>query len=457
MNYSHQMQPMERSRRAGTGANQSRMEASEDYVCQLADELALRILWYLDGKEILQVAQTCQRWRQLAEDEGLWQGKCKADRIAEPPDMTKSRDPGFTAGPWKRAYMNQHRINTNWHQGRFKSINLRLRHDDEVIVRMEFDGRRILTSDRWNTIKVWSSVTGECLITLVGHTDIIFTTQMRADVIISGSLDQTLKVWNAESGVCIHTLFGHTAAVECVHLCGQRAVSGSQDKTIRVWDIETGQCLHVLRGHQDFIKCVRYHGQRVVSFAYDSTVRIWDPERGICLLTLQGPADKTSTLEFDGGRVVTVSDRTTIRVWDMETGRCIQTLSGYPFAISAVALAGNILVCGNSDCTAKVWDINAGRCLCTLRGPDQIPSRMESLQLRRNCVIASSYDGTMMLWDWKSGAFLLNLALSQTKGPCFTQFHVSDTKLVCAVSKRSRFTSEPTKVLVLDFDTDGKQ
>ncbi|XP_041445599.1 F-box/WD repeat-containing protein 7-like [Xenopus laevis] len=95
-------------------ASQSRVEASEDYVCQLADELALRILWYLDGKEILQVAQTCRRWRQLAEDEGLWQGKCKAEGIEEPLCITRRKAKASRSGPWKSSYIYQLSGDTNW-------------------------------------------------------------------------------------------------------------------------------------------------------------------------------------------------------------------------------------------------------------------------------------------------------------------------------------------------------
>lgn len=65
----------------------------------------------------------------------------------------------------------------------------------------------------------------QCLRTLVGHTGGVWSSQMRDNIIISGSTDRTLKVWNAETGECIHTLYGHTSTVRCMHLHEKRWVS----------------------------------------------------------------------------------------------------------------------------------------------------------------------------------------------------------------------------------------
>lgn len=56
----------------------------------------------------------------------------------------------------------------------------------------------------------------------MGHTGGVWSSQMRDNIIISGSTDRTLKVWNAETGECIHTLYGHTSTVRCMHLHEKR-------------------------------------------------------------------------------------------------------------------------------------------------------------------------------------------------------------------------------------------
>lgn len=81
----------------------------------------------------------------------------------------------------------------------------------------------------WVSLKVAPSVKNlppllslQCLRTLVGHTGGVWSSQMRDNIIISGSTDRTLKVWNAETGECIHTLYGHTSTVRCMHLHEKR-------------------------------------------------------------------------------------------------------------------------------------------------------------------------------------------------------------------------------------------
>ena len=70
---------------------------------------------------------------------------------------------------------------------------------------------------------------------------------------VSGSGDKTLRGWDLRSDQCLATLEGHTDGVYSVALFpdGTRAVSGSVDETLRVWDLLSGQCLAPLQGHWD--------------------------------------------------------------------------------------------------------------------------------------------------------------------------------------------------------------
>ncbi|TKS68394.1 F-box/WD repeat-containing protein 7 [Collichthys lucidus] len=410
-----------------------------DFISLLPKELALYVLSFLEPKDLLQAAQTCRYWRILAEDNLLWREKCKEEGIDEPLPLKKRKivKPGFTHSPWKSAYIRQHRIDTNWRRGDLKSPKVLKGHDDHVITCLQFCGNRIVSGSDDNTLK--------CLRTLVGHTGGVWSSQMRDNIIISGSTDRTLKVWNAETGECIHTLYGHTSTVRCMHLHEKRVVSGSRDATLRVWDIETGQCLHVLMGHVAAVRCVQYDGRRVVSGAYDFMVKVWDPETETCLHTLQGHTNRVYSLqctlvgaiarEFDGIHVVSGSLDTSIRVWDVETGNCIHTLTGHQSLTSGMELKDNILVSGNADSTVKIWDIKTGQCLQTLQAQD---------------------DGTVKLWDLKTGEFIRNLVTLESggSGGVVWRIRASNTKLVCAVGSRNG--TEETKLLVLDFDVDMK-
>lgn len=198
-----------------------------DFISLLPKELALKVLSFLEPKDLLKAAQTCHSWRVLAEDNLLWKEKCKEAGIDEIPRRRyPPRSPRTNMSPWKTAFMRQHAIETNWRSKPIRPPKMLKGHDDHVITCLQFSDNKIVSGSDDNTLKVWSAVSGKCLRTLVGHTGGVWSSQMSGNTIISGSTDRTLKVWDADTGVCRHTLYGHTSTVRCMHLHGNKVVSG---------------------------------------------------------------------------------------------------------------------------------------------------------------------------------------------------------------------------------------
>merc|ERR1712167_563739 len=105
--------------------------------------------------------------------------------------------------------------------------------------------------------------------------------------IVSGSVDNTIRVWNVDTGECILTLKGHTHYVRSVvfNHDGTKIVSGSYDKTIRVWNVDTGECILILKGHTDYVNSVVFNhdGTKIVSGSWDKTIRVWNVDTGECI------------------------------------------------------------------------------------------------------------------------------------------------------------------------------
>lgn len=87
-------------------------------------------------------------------------------------------------------------------------------------------------------------------------------------------------------------------------------------------------------------------------------------------------------------------------------------------------------------------------------GPFKHQSAVTCLQFNDKFVITSSDDGTVKLWDVRTGEFIRNLVLldSGGSGGVVWRIRANETKLVCAVGSRNG--TEETKLLVLDFDID---
>ena len=92
-----------------------------------------------------------------------------------------------------------------------------------------------------------------------------------------------------------------------------------------------------------------------------------------------------------------------------------------------------------------------------LVGPNKHQSAVTCLQFNKKFVITSSDDGTVKIWDLRTGDFLRNLVTLESGGSGGVVWRIrsSNTKLVCAVGSRNG--TEDTKLLVLDFDAEEKR
>jgi WD40 repeat protein len=99
--------------------------------------------------------------------------------------------------------------------------------------------------------------------------------------VASASDDHTVRIWNLASGDCVQTLVGHTEPVNAiaVHPDGVRIASSSDDRTVKFWDIPKGECLGTLPGHPDPVSAIalRSDGRYLVS-ASGRTLMVWDTE-----------------------------------------------------------------------------------------------------------------------------------------------------------------------------------
>jgi len=82
----------------------------------------------------------------------------------------------------------------------------------------------------------------------------------------SASYDHTAKVWDAASGREVLTLDGHSKVVYDVAFSpdGKRLATASGDKTVKVWDVASGY--ELLGGHE--LLTLAGHGDEVYGVAF---------------------------------------------------------------------------------------------------------------------------------------------------------------------------------------------
>jgi len=167
-------------------------------------------------------------------------------------------------------------------------------------------GDKFITGSYDRTCKVWNTITGDELLTLEGHRNVVYAIAFNnpyGDKIITGSFDKTCKLWNAETGQLYHTYRGHATEIVCLSFNphGTMIATGSMDNTSRLWDVETGDCLHTLLGHTAEIVSLDFdtHGQRIITGSFDNTIKVWDVRNGRCIHTLTGHQGEISSCQFN--------------------------------------------------------------------------------------------------------------------------------------------------------------
>lgn len=197
------------------------------------------------------------------------------------------------------------------------------------------------------------------------------------DKFITGSYDRTCKVWDTNSGEELLTLEGHKNVVYAIAFnnpYGDKIITGSFDKTCKLWSAETGQLYHTYRGHATEIVCLAFNpqGSTVATGSMDNTAKLWDVNSGQEVHTLQGHTAEIVSLNFntDGHQVITGSFDHTIKVWDVRKGQCVHTLTGHHGEISSTQFnfSSELCISGSIDRTCKIWNVKTGQCLQTLRG-----------------------------------------------------------------------------------------
>ena len=118
------------------------------------------------------------------------------------------------------------------------------------------DGRRLVTGDDNQTVRVWDLTTGKRVLgPLTGHRDVITGVAFSPNgrYIVSTSRDHDARVWDAKSGRLVSTL-SHIAIVSgAAFSADSRWLVTAGPRAASVWDLRTGRKLFGLNARDRLI------------------------------------------------------------------------------------------------------------------------------------------------------------------------------------------------------------
>ncbi|KAI5966660.1 sconB [Candida theae] len=329
-----------------------------DFISTLPQEIALRILCYLDCNSLCNAAQVSRKWKTLADDDRVWHHMCEQHIDRKCPNcgwglplmhMKRARD--MTEEEIKPIKRNEDAVRETADvvtqqqqqpQPQPQPQQQPQRSSDEPdCKKLKLDSKPATTppvlkkrpwksvySERFKLEKNWRKGAYK-LKSFIGHQDGITCLQFNRKYLMTGSYDSTIKIWKIETGECVKTLSGHTKGVRSLVFDNQKLITGGLDSTIKVWNYHTGQCIATYRGHDDAVVSVDFSNKSIVSGSADSTVRVWHVDSRTCY-TLRGHTDWVNCVKIHPGSntIFSASDDTTIRMWDMNTNQCLKIFGG---------------------------------------------------------------------------------------------------------------------------------
>lgn len=270
------------------------------------------------------------------------------------------------------------------------------------------------------TIKLWDTLTGRELRTLIGHNDKVHSVKFSSDGkrLISASWDKTIKLWNVENGQLIRTFIGHTEMVFSVVFSkdGKLILSGDRNKTINLWDVESGKLLNSLKTKLFLESFALSPDGKLLAFCEDyQTIKLWSIDSWSLVKTLNSSGITEITFSPDGKTLASGSFNKQVDLWNVQSGKLIKSFGGFNDDISQVVFSsdGQFLASAANDKTVILHNVKTGQKIQSFVVNSERFNSINSIAFSSdNLTLATSelYNNSVKLWNIQTGQQTASLA-----------------------------------------------
>ncbi len=314
------------------------------------------------------------------------------------------------------------------------------------------DGKRVLTSSRDQTARVWDAETGGELLANRAHTDDVTVTAFSPDgtTAATGQGRGTAILWDKESGEELGRLLSDKMELGAVVFspCGKQLLGADLfDRSAVLWDISTGEILHTLRSdwmplidaafspggdliltgvwvHDDIIAQLDEQ-PALLGMLHGVAAALWDAETGDRIDSFPTHREGTVAVGFspDGTEAYIADRNDRVRIWRIATDRRrgISLFAGRNASVTACAFApdGSWVLAGSEDGSLRLRDMTDGSVIRTFPSHDEAVAYIHVSADGSRALTMDEW-GTAIIWDIETAEpeYTFRLTAPPALSPC---------------------------------------
>ncbi len=263
------------------------------------------------------------------------------------------------------------------------------------------DGTHVLTLSIDGEGKGWDALTGE-LLGGFSHGSWVLGGDLSEDGkrAITCGVNRLAKVWDATTGAHVVTLAGHTDVVwKCVFdRTGMLALTTGHDGRANVWDLRDGALLRTVE-HGDILTSAEFSpdGRRFVTIGIQGRVKVWDSASGALLASLDALRGKNAKFLPDSKGLLVQRGDGRIEVWTDASSQAASFTA--PPAASLVAVSRDGTRAASVEAgRVTIWNTESGAAV-----PTAVALREPIAFAQTAPIAAAAADGGIAIVDVSSG------------------------------------------------------
>jgi len=230
----------------------------------------------------------------------------------------------------------------------------------------------VFTSYSDSSIRIWNIANPLSWIlvrTYTGHSGPTYGIDfIRADTLVTGSLDKTIKIWAISTGLTSRTISPGTIVYSVAMLQDGATLASACSNRINLYNVTTGLIIRFIIASQSTItELLVISSTLLASAGFDFNIRIWNLTNTgpNAIQTMRGHTNNVYGLKrISTDMIASASFDTTLRLWNINNGNLVRNLTGHTNSLqySIDYLACSILASGSVGTEGIIlWNIFSGQ------------------------------------------------------------------------------------------------